>query len=377
VSSFALHGTLRAIPLLAVALIPVPASAHDFSITEVTVELTADGGYEVWMTVDLDALALGVSPQVDSAEIAAELRAMGPAELAARIESAEETLARRVRIRFDDVKQRPRVSFPELEDPVEDPELPTVLGTTALLAGRIPEDAEQFSFGASRAFRAVHLTLLDRATGTTIRQVLAPSEDSAPYRLEDPHPAEIPRGRVALRYLQLGIAHIVPRGLDHVLFVLGLFLLSTRLASLMWQVTAFTVAHTVSLALSIYGVVSLPPRLVETLIALSIAYVAIENIATSRLRAWRPLLVFVFGLLHGLGFAGVLTELGLPRGEFVTALLAFNVGVEMGQLLVIVLAFLAVGWFRQRDWYRRAVVVPASALIAAFGIWWTIERALG
>ena len=128
------------------------------------------------------------------------------------------------------------------------------------------------------------------------------------------------------QYLWLGYTHILPQGLDHILFVIGLFLLSPRLKTLLLQVTAFTIAHSITLGLSMYGIVSLPPRVVEPLIALSIAYVAIENLLTRELKPWRVALVFTFGLLHGLGFAGVLRELGLPRAEFLTALLTFNAG---------------------------------------------------
>ena len=136
------------------------------------------------------------------------------------------------------------------------------------------------------------------------------------------------RMEIVRQYLWLGYTHILPKGLDHILFVLGLFLLSPRLKTLLLQVTAFTIAHSITLGLSMYGIVSLPPRVVEPLIALSIAYVAIENLLTRELKPWRVALVFMFGLLHGLGFAGVLRELGLPRDEFLTALLTFNLGVE-------------------------------------------------
>ena len=141
------------------------------------------------------------------------------------------------------------------------------------------------------------------------------------------------------------------------------------------QVTAFTIAHTITLALTIYGVVSLRPAIVEPAIALSIVYVAVENIATSELKPWRIALVFGFGLLHGMGFAGVLSQLGLPRSEFLTALLCFNAGVELGQLSVILAAFLLLGLpFRRKPWYRRRVVVPASLAIAAVGLYWAIQR---
>ena len=151
--------------------------------------------------------------------------------------------------------------------------------------------------------------------------------------------------------------------------MLGLFLLSVRWKPLLIQVTSFTVAHSITLGLSIYGVFSLPPTVVEPLIAASIVYVAVENIITSRLHAWRPFVVFGFGLLHGLGFAGVLHEVGLPRSEFVTGLITFNLGVEFGQLAVITLAFGLVGfWGKDKPWYRTRVVIPAPALIALAGL---------
>ncbi len=184
------------------------------------------------------------------------------------------------------------------------------------------------------------------------------------------------RWDIARQYLVLGYTHILPKGLDHILFVLGLFLFCARLKPLLLQVTAFTVAHSITLGLSIYGLVSLPSRVVEPLIALSIAYVAIENLVTRELKPWRLALVFLFGLLHGLGFAGVLRELGLPRSEFLTGLLAFNLGVEGGQLTVIAIAMLLAWRFVNRGWYRHRVVMPASLVIAAIGIYWTITRVL-
>jgi hypothetical protein len=115
---------------------------------------------------------------------------------------------------------------------------------------------------------------------------------------------------------------------------------------------------------------------VEPLIALSIAYVAVENTLSTTLRPWRVVLVLGFGLLHGLGFAGVLGKLGLPRGDFLTGLLAFNAGVELGQLAVLALAFLTIGTFRARPWYRRRIVVPLSLGIAVIGLYWTVARSL-
>jgi hypothetical protein len=125
-----------------------------------------------------------------------------------------------------------------------------------------------------------------------------------------------------------------------------------------------------------YGVIRLSSSVVEPLIAASIAFVAVENICTSELKPWRPFVVFGFGLIHGLGFSSVLLSLGLPRADFLPALVAFNGGVELGQLAVITSAFLGFGWWRHRKWYRQAIVIPASALIAATGLVWTVQRVM-
>jgi hypothetical protein len=190
--------------------------------------------------------------------------------------------------------------------------------------------------------------------------------------------ADPPRRRwtaVVRQYLRLGFLHIVPGGLDHVAFVLGLFLLALRLRPLLVQVTCFTVAHTLTLAFATLGVVRLPPSVVEPLIAVSIAYVGVENLITRELRPWRPALVFGFGLLHGLGFAGILADVGIARSELAPALLSFNAGVELGQLAVLAAAFLLVGLpFGRKAWYRARVAVPGSLAIAALGLLWFLQR---
>lgn len=175
----------------------------------------------------------------------------------------------------------------------------------------------------------------------------------------------------------LGFTHIVPAGVDHILFVLGLFLLTSRVRAVLAQVTAFTVAHSATLALTLYGVVSAPASVVEPLIALSIAYVAVENLFTSALTPWRVALVFGFGLLHGLGFAEALARLELPRGELLGVLAAFNVGVEAGQLAVLLAAATVVAALRMTPaTHRRWVVRPVSVAIGLAGVFWTAERLL-
>ena len=183
------------------------------------------------------------------------------------------------------------------------------------------------------------------------------------------------RTDVALIFLKLGFEHILPLGLDHILFILSLCLLNPKIRPLLIQATAFTIAHSITLGLAMYGLISPPGYIVEPVIALSILFVALENVLTDRLKPTRLLIVFAFGLIHGMGFASVLTELGLPREQFVNGLVAFNAGVELGQVAVILLFWLIIGaWFGKKPWYRKFIVVPASLGIAAIALFWTIER---
>jgi hypothetical protein len=187
--------------------------------------------------------------------------------------------------------------------------------------------------------------------------------------------AKLSNTDAALTYLQLGFTHIVPFGADHVLFVLSLFFLSPRLSTVLWQATAFTVAHSITLGLAMYGYIQPIPAVIEPIIALSIFFVAMENILVKELKPARLAIVFLFGLVHGMGFAGALADLGLPQTSYLSCLLSFNAGVELGQISVILTAWLLIGkWFSGKSWYRSYVVNPASVAIALMALYWTIER---
>jgi hypothetical protein len=176
-------------------------------------------------------------------------------------------------------------------------------------------------------------------------------------------------------YLQLGYTHILPLGFDHILFILSLFLLNPKLKPVIWQATAFTVAHTITLGLSMYGLITPPSHIIEPVISLSIMFVAIENLITDKLKPTRVAIVFCFGLIHGMGFASALGQLGLPKNQFLLSLITFNVGVELGQLTIILAAWFLVGkWFSHKPWYRQRIVYPLSIIIAAIALFWTIQR---
>lgn len=187
--------------------------------------------------------------------------------------------------------------------------------------------------------------------------------------------SKLSKTEVAGIYMQLGFTHILPLGLDHILFVLSLFLLNPKLKPILWQATAFTVAHTITLGLAMYKIIKPPVNIVEPVIALSIMYVALENTFSPKLKASRIGIVFLFGLIHGMGFASALTELGLPKNAYLSSLLMFNLGVEMGQITVIVAAYFLIGKiFGNKPYYRKWIVMPLSILIAAIALYWAVER---
>jgi hypothetical protein len=368
-----LPGLKRVIGLLFVSILCVgPVGAHTFAFTEVRVSLQADS-FAVDVFCDLDALALGVDASADSAALAAEIGAMAPAgqdELAAKL---NDFLTRRLRLRFDGVPAPFEVTFPERGQVRPPGATPSFFGLAAHLSGRIPNGAKAATFFASRAFPLVRLVWRSAAGGAPVEEVLVPGAESHPFPLTGSQKVE-PAAETGWRFLTLGFSHILPKGLDHILFVVGLALLSPRPRPLLAQITAFTLAHTLTLGLSTYGVFHLSSRIVEPLIALSIVYVAVENLLTTRLRPSRLVLVFAFGLLHGLGFAGVLGELGWPQGRRLLALLAFNAGVEAGQVTVVAMALLLVAGWARAGGDRRRLVRGASIAIAAVGAFWAVSR---
>jgi hypothetical protein len=175
--------------------------------------------------------------------------------------------------------------------------------------------------------------------------------------------------------IKRGFLHVIPLGLDHILFVLGMFLMTRKWKPLLLQVSSFTVAHTLTLWIASAGWVNLSPKIVEPIIAASIVVVALENIFQDKYSHWRLLIVFAFGLIHGLGFAGVMATKLDSTSSLLIGLLGINIGVELGQICIIAAALLVTAWIaRDSEKYRKIVVVPGSILIALAGIWWVVER---
>ena len=277
---------------------------------------------------------------------------------------------------------------------LEKTEDPVVLTGTATLG--IPEGSNGYKIEADKSgqFSVVFLNTVDGKEVERIA-VLFPGEKSfvldvteidrndapdvkkkdstASNSEESVKPDQGGKWATFVNYIREGFVHVLPLGLDHILFILGIFLFSRSWRNLIWQVTMFTVAHTITLGLASAGKVTVPGSVVEPIIAASIAVIALENIFHPKFSKWRLVVVFVFGLIHGLGFAGALGDLGISRNLFMISLLGFNVGVEVGQLAVVAIAFALTFWMKDAP-FRKFVVIPVSILISLFGIWWTFER---
>lgn len=174
-------------------------------------------------------------------------------------------------------------------------------------------------------------------------------------------------GSSLLTWIKAGFVHILPLGLDHICFILGLFFLQPKWKPLLWQTSAFTLAHSMTLALVVLGVFTIPSSIVEPMIALSIAYVGLENLWVKELKPWRVALVFGLGLRHGMGFASVMKELELPEGQVIERLVGFNLGVELGQVTVLAAAFAVTIWFLKKPAFG-VVRKVASGMIGAVGL---------
>ena len=379
--------------LWCVSLAPVASQAHPATLTSAEATVEADGHFRVVARFDTLAFALNdTSARIGNEPMEALLA--GPREaLEARLADARGRFLHGFRVVTDQGAGRvDTVEFPTVDQVLDwkattTPILPVVLPVR--LTGRLPAGAGTVAFRFPDVLEQVILTVarpdeepfaepVEAGTTSTALALpaAAPAHSPTPGgQAATPKPAEGP-GKLVLigRYIHMGFRHILPDGLDHILFVLGLYLFSTRLRPLLVQVTAFTVAHSITLGLSLYGVVRLPPAVVEPLIALSIVFVAVENIRTTELHASRTLVVFGFGLMHGLGFATALIDLGLPRRDFLTALVGFNCGVELGQLTVVAMAAATIGWLRCWKYYRPLVVYPLSGGIAAVAACWFVQR---
>lgn len=364
-------------PLLFLLFIPSYASAHELRPAIVTLEMISPDGYQVSIKTNIEAWIADVGSEHDDTNDSPNaahynaLRRMAPEKLQQSYDVYQPMLLHKIGLMIDGEVLRPEhveVQIPAVGD------VALSRDSVLTLTGTLPSKGRALQWRWDEKFGAYALTVLrDGQEVYTLFQTSGLTSERINYHQELSQTAI----NVFTDYVVAGFTHIIPKGMDHILFVVGLFLLSMQWRPLLWQVTSFTLAHSITLTLGMLGIIVLPGVWVEALIALSIVYVGVENIFLKQLSPWRPVVIFMFGLLHGLGFASVLNEFGLQSEHFFAGLLGFNVGVELGQLAVIAICVLAVGlWFRDKPWYRLYVTMPASLLIALVGMYWFFERTL-
>lgn len=299
-----------------------------------------------------------------------------PEKLARYREETDRTLRKLLRVTFAGRDLRWRIEFPDFEkQPVE---LPPEAGDVALISVRLVMDVQPGA-GELRVHWAGEqetelIILIDEGDDPKITSTL-PGGNVLLMSREGgagsaPVPVEVP---ATGGWVASGFNHVLPAGYDHILFILGLFLLLPEWKPLLRQSLVFTLAHSVTLALSALGVVTMPEKLVNVMVAVSIAWIGVENLLIREPGKKRMILVFCFGTLHGLGFAtGLREKLSvLPPEKLVLPLLGFNGGVEMAQIVVLASSFLLI--IPLRPWTRE-VKAYGSAIVALAGIAWTVER---
>lgn len=375
--------------LLFLLFISSVASAHEIRPAIVDFTFNNAGYYQLTIQQNLEALLAEVGDQhqdtgqSDNATKYDELRLLPPEKLNQEFEKYSDSFLDKMTLKFDDKAEPVRildVEVPEVGD------LDLARDSIINIAGLIPEGTKSLSWQWDKSFGNAVFRVSSEENPELYSSYLTEGKSSDPVVIgidcsnsenqsKTGCASQTSWWKTLLNYIAVGFEHIVPKGLDHILFVVGLFLLSTQLRPLLIQITSFTLAHSFTLALGIFGVISISPAIVEPLIAASIVYVCIENIFHEKLSRLRPVLVFMFGLLHGLGFASVLTEFGLTKGNYLSGLIGFNIGVELGQLSVIAACFLTFGyWFGKKSWYHSRITIPASIVIALIAAYWFIQR---
>ncbi len=366
--------------ILVLGFVVSGAFAHEVRPGIVDVIIQKDGQIELQIKLNLEAVIAGIgagdqdTDQSENSDQYDTIREFSPEKLKEEFDKAERSFLNALILKSDG--ERLPLELSVIDVPIVGD---TDLSRTTILKLRttLPSGAKFFTWSWAEQLGSSVVRVKGQNSEGSAKIVFAAAVKGGAQSKPIPLTGlvSISAFEVFSQYTVLGFEHIIPKGLDHILFVVGLFLLSTKLSSLLWQISSFTLAHTITLGLAMGGVVSAPSSIVEPLIALSIVFVAVENIMTDKLHRWRPVVVFGFGLLHGLGFASVLNDIGLQPENFVSGLLGFNFGVEFGQLAVILACFLIVGlWFSKKSYYRAYITNPASAAIAIIGAWWFVKR---
>ena len=383
-----LHIAIRKVQYAILLTIASILLSANYSIADVVkpalveISVHTEGRYHIEIRASIEAMMSGInssyrntqdSPFSDQYD---ELRVLQSAQLREKFHSFEDTLVNEIKLSFDQQAATPVITKVQIPEPGY-----TKVPRTSLivLEGEVDREATQLNWYYPSRFsdNAVRVRQVDSENEKwhwSGWQWIRDDSVSETFSLQEVF-SEPSSFKIMSEYLVSGFNHIIPKGLDHILFILGIFLLSTQLKPMAWQVTMFTLAHSITLSLSMFNVISLPANIVEPLIALSIAYIGFENIFAHKLRSSRLALVFAFGLLHGMGFASVLADFGMPESAYATALVSFNIGVEVAQLAILISAYFCITyWFKNKQHFHQYVTIPGSVVIGVTGLYWTWDR---
>lgn len=297
-----------------------------------------------------------------------------PVELARIRKETENTLRQMLRVSFGGKQIDWKIEFPDFEK--EPLVLPVEYGDWALLTVHIIVDARpgpgELRLHWSKEEEA-QLIIVTKASGEPEIISVSPGGELVLLNITTTGKQTSAPQLAFGSWIRSGFSHVLPLGLDHMLFIFGLFLMVLKWRPLLSQSLLFTLSHSATLALSVLGWIHLDPKLVEILIAFSIAFIGVENLFAHKVGKLRYMLVFCFGLVHGMGFARVMVDKvkGIPRDQLIHPLFGFNIGVELAQITVLVISFLLFALIRKRT---RLAQISGSVVVALAGTGWMIQR---
>lgn len=363
--------------LFLLSLITNVTIAHELRPSIINMTVTDNAIKTTRLMVNLESLIAGIEPEhentteSENSEQYEQLRTLTPEQLAEAFETFKpsfESLFNLTTLQGESIPVLASIgNIPAVGD------TRVARDTELLLALQWPEQALGFKWQWDASLGDVIVRVNSGGNTLDHAELVRQGDQSDAVVIGTVSQASL--GEVVIDYLKSGFVHIVPRGLDHILFVIAIFLMSPAWRPLLWQISVFTVAHSITLVLGTIGIINLSGPWVEALIAASIVWLCIENIISNKVQQRRLWVIFVFGLLHGLGFASVLLQVGLTTSHYMAALVAFNVGVEIGQIVVVGLCLLLIAsWASSKPWYRTRIVMPGSLAIAAVAGFWVVER---
>ena len=342
----------------------------DVSIIEDQVQVDLSINIEIALS-EIDASLVTDTNDSENTDVYDGLRQLNTEKLKTEIRNNAHVFLDKVKLLVNDARLPMNITGISVEDGVD---LSLPRRTTMKLMANLPSNDAPIVVGFDKTLGAFAIRQQDPSIDPD--DLYTDFIDAGQFSQPIPRGGKVERPwqEITGQYIVSGIAHIIPKGLDHIIFIMGLFFFSPKWRPLLVQVTVFTLAHSFTLVLATLGFVSIPASIVEPLIALSIVWIGIENVIRPKIGVSRLAVIFTFGLLHGLGFAFVLGEVGLAGSAFVISLIAFNIGVELGQLLVLAPLLVVGAFIGSHAKYHQRVEVPISTMIALIGLYWFIER---